>query len=435
MKSLSQTIDPARLLVVVTTLAVCVSCAHGDRANWGKGIARVAPMFTGVGALPSGPYESIAEDVSADGPTVVGSSGYYEFVENGQPQHIQGKPFRWTPTTGMVELQSFKIDHVGGAALAISENADIIVGYGYIRWDTPSELGFEGSLWAAPAQTLETLVPLNGYTYARAVGYSEDRELVAGYSQLTGAGSPPSERACVWSRWGPPIGLSENAPGAVASHSQATAISKTGTSVVGFGWQVEGSDTFIRPCIWQSSPTGVASIPPGPSPNPIGTTWLFGFTQSFLPLLDGTTEGLALDISDQGEVIVGHCSRPDHFTIPCKWERDRHLGTYTAHPITPLPDANTGTATAVAGDGQVIVGYTSGLVGEDYIVKGWIWSQTNSTRVLADALSAEGLSQALQGWSQLEPHGISADGTVVVGRGAHEGKPDYEGWVGRLSNP
>lgn len=193
---------------------------------------------------------------------------------------------------------------------------------------------------------------------------------------------------------------------------------------------------YIRPCVWQFSPGGVAVVPTEMPQNP-RASWIYGFTQSFLPLLDGTTDGQALDISDHGEVIVGQCMRPDQFSIPCKWERNHRLGTYSVSPITPLPDTNTGTAMAVSSDGQVIVGYTSGLVGEDYLVKGWIWSKTNSTRVLAGALIAEGLANALQGWKQLEPHGISADGTIVVGRGVRAGSAEdiEEGFIGRLSNP
>src|SRR5687767_3751167 len=62
----------------------------------------------------------------------------------------------------------------------------------------------------------------------------------------------------------------------------------------------------------------------------------------------------------------------------------------------------------------------------------FIWDPSNGERVLQTVLVNDfGLN--LTGWTLQVATGVSADGTIIVGRGTHNGQT--EGWVAHLPAP
>lgn len=401
---------------------------------------KAPPFFKGVGMLPGGTPQSMVEDVTSQGPAAVGSSGYRDIVVGGTTSHHQGKPFRWLLSSGITELPSFSVVDSGGAALAISEPADVMVGYGYV------DNGYKGLVWSAPDFAGEVLPPLPGYLYSRVVDYSEGEEISVGYCQHTPSSSTAVRRGCLWTRLGAVIQLSENLPDALSTTSWVTAVSHSGNAIVGkMAFTAQG---YWRPVVWRKS-----GVPPVRDPGSLSTdptvhelknpkaikvlklAWKWAYVPIALPLLPETSEGQASDVSGDGKVIVGSCVAADGNYIPCKWVEDAS-GAFVVSAISGLPDVGTGDASAVSGDGSVIVGYTSEHVTtpeEDYIQQAWIWSTAKGGRRLAEALTSDGVT-GHQGWSRLQPQGISSDGFVVGGFGTNP-KNDQEGWVARLAHP
>jgi uncharacterized membrane protein len=80
-------------------------------------------------------------------------------------------------------------------------------------------------------------------------------------------------------------------------------------------------------------------------------------------------------------------------------------------------------ASAVAGDGSVIVGYSyTDLAGG----RAFIWDATRGMRQLHAVLLNAGLDVA--GWTLSEATGISADGRTIVGTGI-DPKGQRQGWM------
>ena len=359
----------------------------------------------------------------------------------------------------MLELPTFAVADPGGEALAISEQADIVVGYGYTE---PDANGYKALLWAAPGFTEEELKPLYGYLHSRAVDYSESDEIAVGYCQEIPSSSTPFRRGCLWTRWGTPIALSEDLPNVVEKTSWVTAVSHSGNAIV--GKMLFQPNNAWHPVVWwkyglrrvkhpnqgfvyvKSPDRGVIPVrSPHAPPDYASKTrevdvrlgWKWSYVPIELPLLPETTEGQASDVSSDGTTIVGSCVGTDGTYIPCKWIFDPTTITWAVEAIWGLPDVGTGEATAVSGDGSVIVGYTSTLVivdGEDtYPQQGWVVSPAMGPRRIVDAFTAEGLT-GHQGWSLFQPQGISSDGHFICGF-AMNPQGDEEGWVARLLNP
>ena len=151
---------------------------------------------------------------------------------------------------------------------------------------------------------------------------------------------------------------------------------------------------------------------------------------------DGGTLGLgrlgdhldsyAAGVSNDGEVIVGFSGTgPDHAPSPVDevpgdqaflWtETDAMVG------LGFLPDHGWSRATAVSGDGRVVVGSSAAVtVGGDLAEVGvheaFIWDADHGMRSLKDLL-ADRYGLDMPDWPLGEPTGIPADGRVIVGNG------------------
>lgn len=78
-------------------------------------------------------------------------------------------------------------------------------------------------------------------------------------------------------------------------------------------------------------------------------------------------------------------------------------------------------ASAVSADGSVVVGRGSAVGG----FKAFRWTATSGMQTVQDLLAAEGVSPA--GWTLQYATGVSADGTVIVGIGINP-RGETEGW-------
>ena len=83
----------------------------------GVGQAQAGILFRGLGALTS-EFDSQATGVSADGLVVVG----------GSPSTSAGRAFRWTETSGMLDLGDLAGSNAGRRAYAVSADGAVVVG-------------------------------------------------------------------------------------------------------------------------------------------------------------------------------------------------------------------------------------------------------------------------------------------------------------------
>jgi probable HAF family extracellular repeat protein len=123
----------------------------------------------------------------------------------------------------------------------------------------------------------------------------------------------------------------------------------------------------------------------------------------------------AAAVSADGRIVVGDNvfgGRRQAF----RWTKD---GGMVALGI--LPGEKYSEALAVSADGRVVVGQSGS--------RPFIWDERHGMRDLRKALESDyGLGEGLSGWQLNALNGMSADGTVLVGRGVNpSGGP--EGWV------
>jgi len=133
-------------------------------------------------------------------------------------------------------------------------------------------------------------------------------------------------------------------------------------------------------------------------------------------LAGGSLGSFASGVSGDGSVVVGQSHSASG------WEAFRWT---QAGGIVGLGDLDGGSfdsaAWGVSGDGSVVVGYGSSDAGQEAI----IWDSGHGMRSLQLVLTGDyGLD--LTGWTLTRATGISADGTVIVGEGWHNG--DSEAW-------
>jgi probable HAF family extracellular repeat protein len=149
------------------------------------------------------------------------------------------------------------------------------------------------------------------------------------------------------------------------------------------------------------------------------TRWTWGGSAiGFGDLAGGEFYSMALDVSDDGNVIVGE-SRSEQYP-DCEAFRWTPGGGIVG--LGALPGASRSSALAVSANGSIVVGSCQ-PTGAFY------WSEGTGMVSLRDLLEdTYGLD--LTGWTLGGANGISADGTTIVGNGAYEGDP--QGWVAKI---
>lgn len=315
----------------------------------GLGLSQTPTLTSlGSGAQPT--------DVSADGSIVVGAS------------------FRWTASSGIVGIGG------AGGHTSISRDGTTIAASAIdvVSGDITAATWQGGTSWlnlgGLPGQA-----PC-GNDLSSGYGLSADGSVVVGLGWITGC------RAHGF-RWEQATGMVDLGSTVSGQSSRANGIAAADTSVI-IGWQ----DTAMarQGARWDS---GVQSL----------------FTFS------GSPVGEATAVTPDASVVVGLAAGGNQ-----AWRWTAATGVQT---LGVLPGFNfTGMAFDVTNGGEVIVG----TCGFGFDRDAFIWTQTMGMVKLDDYLTGLGLD--LSGWDLGSATAISADGKVIAGWG--QGPLSFiEGWV------
>lgn len=253
-----------------------------------------ASSFQGLGDLPGGSFSSMAQRVSFDGSVVVGEA----------TTGSGAQAFRWTPSTGMVSLGNLP-DHSfkSSAAIGVSSDGSVIVGNGDpagegwktrrgFRWTRTTGMVDIGSLngsiryeafgvsedgacvvgdggaqafrWTVPGGTAGLGV-LSGRKNSRAVAVSADGSVATGSSY--NLPDWDAEQAFRWTQAGGVEGLGY-LPG--GNSSFANAISSDGSVIVGTASSPSGNPAFR----WTKNEgmVSLGTLPGRPTAHPFGVS-------------------------------------------------------------------------------------------------------------------------------------------------------------------
>lgn len=351
-----------RIRVKPTLAAVVVFAAVGS--------VNAAPIVSNVGVLPGGDY-SYAEAISANGTAVAGYGNIPGF----------NRAFRWTSATGIQNIGSPGDIYSYGYGISLDGTA--ITGTRVNREIDPNQndMAFRWTS-AGGLVNLGSLAPANGQSFG--LGISADGQAITGFS----SGSPSGFHAFRWTLAEGMTDLGTLAPNTSDGQSFGNAISGNGLAVTGYSQSPAGDRAF---------------------------RWISGTMQD-LGVLPGSLSSEGFGISADGSVVVG-VSRPGSGLIRAfRWTQSggmQELGL-------PPGSNDRAQATAVSGDGLVVVGYTSG--GD---ATAFVWTQQLGSLNLRDYLVANCVD--VTGWNFRIARGVSADGSAIVGEGFFFGAP--RAWI------
>jgi uncharacterized membrane protein len=291
-----------------------------------------------------------AYDVSASGSRVVGNTGGGAMATiwtNGSPQNL-----------GVVSPYSYSLSNgvSGDGSIVVGRNHSATYGYQAFRWTSATGSQLLGDLPGGPM-------------LSEAYDISADGSVIVGYAS-DAAGPHPIR----WTSIGMEVLPSSGAPPNDYTNGYAKGASANGSVIVGA----------------LNSATDVTGYP-------------FRWTAANgYQLIGGTTKGIANDVSDDGDVIIGQLANSQAF----RWSVD--VG------MQPLGFLDAGyqfsTATATSSDGSVVVGQS--WLGGNY--DGFVWDPAHGMRSLTTLVASLGLD--LQGYRIESATAVSADGNIIAGR-------------------
>jgi probable HAF family extracellular repeat protein len=347
-----------------------------------------APFFMGLGHIEGYEWASYAYGISGDGQVVVGTSA----------TETEGSvAFRWTVEDGLVPLGWLP----GGdknSARGVSADGSVIVGFGK-SYNTTEDDEFEAFKWTA-ATGMVGLGDLPGGEFdSRAYDVTADGQTVVGYGTTSYVVN--LQHATRWEEGSPPEDLG-GMPGVdiEVSLSGATAVSSDGSAIVGWAWNEDyDQEAFVR-----TEDDGMMGL---------GTIGGQG------------RSSIAWDVAVDTEIrVVGrsYISGSDYEAF--LWTQNTGMVG-----LGDLPGGNhSSTAYGISGDGNVIVGHSSGDPGGAFI-----WDEQHGIQHLKELVEAQ-FGFDLSEWSSLSvARGVSDDGLTIVGPGSRGGVT--EAWVAHLPEP
>jgi probable HAF family extracellular repeat protein len=316
--------------------------------------------FQGLGDLPGGKFESLAQGVSADGSVVIGTG-----------TTISGKQaFRWTQTTGMVSLGNVRDSSFKESwAYNISADGSTIVGSGDIGsgWNS-----YKGFYWTSDSgmANMESLHESSRY---EVWALSFDGSIIVGDGGMQAF------------RWTRKNGIDTLGVLSGRTSSRAVSVSADGLVAVGSSYNLPS---------WKKQQA-------------------FRWTQSDgmvgLGFLPGGNNSFANAVSPDGSVVVGTSSDPSGYS-GFRWTQSTGMMS-----LGHLPGRKTTHPFAVSTHGSIIAG--SSFIDRDHGTA-FIWDSTHGMRSLQSVLFSDyGLN--LTGWNLQSANGISSDGNVIVGWGTN----------------
>ncbi|MCO6043656.1 hypothetical protein NG895_07030 [Aeoliella sp. ICT_H6.2] len=332
-----------------------------------------AAEFIPLGHLSPGYPNSFPGDISGDGSVVAGEA----LVANGNVHDA----FRWTESTGLVELgvSDYQDNGVTATASGISRDGSVIVG-------GSSEGGFRWTEWAG-IEHFDSPVA--------ALGVNADGTVVIGDT----AGDTPTNLQAF--RWTTDTGVVPLGYLPGGNWSRAGGVAGDGSVVVGFS----ASPLMLMPDRWEAfrwtEATGMVGL-------------------GHLP--GGGESSRASAISDDGTTIVGYSDSPSGRQAMLWTESTAMIG------LGDLPGgAFNSWARDVSADGSIIVGGASTSDGRT----AFIWDEFSGMRSLESVLAAANVD--FSGWRLTNALAVSDDGRAVAGLGTN---PDghQEAWLVRLDS-
>jgi probable HAF family extracellular repeat protein len=322
----------------------------------------------GLGYLRGHEASSGATAVSGDGATVVGYSvGHSVAGDDGY------RAFRWTLREGMQPLGP---DNAESVALGVSDDGGVIVGW--TKTPQGRQVGFRWT-GADGMQPLGFLPAKNPISPGYATGVSGDGRVIVG----------DNFGGYRWTRGG---GLEPLAFLADAKASDAKSISADGTTIVGvLGGGSAGTGAYR----W-SSRDGLRMLGSfaGRAPEP---------------------QGRAFGVSGDGTIVVGHCLNKAQRLEAFRWtaaDGMRPLG-FLAKRFHPQSRAEIeSNAYAVSADGRIIVGDS---INASSAIQPCCWTQADGMLPIVPFAGVPAVGAA---------NGVSADGTIVVGRAENRDRRD-----------
>jgi uncharacterized membrane protein len=312
-----------------------------------------AASFLGLGDLPGGRHESKAWDVSADGSVVVGSA------HNGEQIAV-----KWDAAGNLQPFTDIS-GHFRGEARGVSADGRTFVGDGFFAAPT----GLHG---------------FNTTTLTVALGLSGDGSTAVGYSE-----NPLNPRPIkyAWADGASPQVL----PGFPGTPGHG----------ISYGASFDGSVI-----------AGSLSMTPTGATESLGlqaVLWTAQGIQSLGDLSGGKFRSEAYRVSPDGRIVVGSGTTAAGFEAFI-WTTETGIqligdlsgGGVFSQPLDLTPD------------GSIVVG-GSRVNQSSSTYEAFIWTQAVGMRRLDDVLQEAGVD--LGGWRLQAAHGISADGTVIVGNG------------------
>ncbi len=336
--------------------------------------ANAAPIFLGLGMLPDA-GGSEASDISADGTTVVGTSG---------------TAFRWTLAEGMLDLGVLPRGRFGSYGAGVSGDGSVVVGESSARHPGIPRLDVaEAFRWTASSGMQGLGFLGDQYPSSAANAVSSDGQVVVG-----NFGNPASAF-----RWDPLSGMQ-----AIIGGGSASDVSADGDEVVGF-----------------------RHVPPSVG-DPGGSTeaYFWSAATGLLPLGDfpgGNFESQARAISADGSTVLGF-GRTEFGYEAFRWT--------AATGMVGLGDLGGGggfsTAKDLSGDGSIVIGHGHGPLGGTR----FIWDAAHGMRDLEAVFLDFGFD--FSGWDLGTLIGISEDGTAIVGSGRNPLGLN-EAWIAVIPEP
>jgi len=353
-----------------SAVAVLVDSAGGPEAA----------LWTSIGGLVDLGPTLIPTDISSDGSVVVGFEG---------PGVPIGAAWSWTAAAGLVRIGVLP-DFLYSEPFAVSANGQVVVG-----WDGGGANPYSNSeafVWTAAAGMvgLGFLPAVTGVlpveVSSTAIGVSADGLVVVGES---GDVNDQNVEAFVWTAATGMVGLG-SLPGDV--FSVPTGISADGSAVVGFAFESGNSPQFGEAFRWTQA-DGMIGL-------------------GFLPNYQYTQP---TGVSADGSVVIGNAfnynsSSGGTYTF----EAFRWTAATGMVGLGVLPGENQSSVLGMSADGNVVLGCCASTSGpfNDY----FLWDPVFGMQALAQVLTSEyGLN--FNGWSNLQPQLISADGSTVTGVG------------------
>ena len=345
--------------------------------------------FQGLGDLAGGNYESQAWGVSADGSTIVGYSNSAFGTE----------AFRWTAASGITGLGDIDGGNFFSRAHAVSGDGSRIIGYGTYAGSASYTEAVHWTGTAGPTGTGD--LPWNPPIHSAAQGVSDDGEVIVGMGQTSISSIDSGLHAFRWTASGgmQDLGLM---PGMtwIGARTYANGTSADGSVVVGTGLNVAFND---EAWIWTQA----------------------GGMVGLGDLSGGSFQSEAWAVSADGLTVVGRgqsASGREAFV----WTE---AGGMVGLSYSPEGSGSYSCAFDVTADGVLVVGSYNNL---EFNQRAFLWDDGHGMRDLTTILTDSGVD--LSGWTLEVATGISADGTVIVGRG-YNPSGQIEAWVATIPEP